>query len=83
LTQVVDNKTVKEAKDAHVTAVSTLAELKVSTGNLVDPQNELEAVEKVLDDLMTADSSVYAAFYKARAALFKVRVHASHNPLFF
>jgi Asp-tRNA(Asn)/Glu-tRNA(Gln) amidotransferase C subunit len=72
LAQIFDNKTIREAKDAHVTAVSTLAELKISTGNQGEAQTELEAIEKDLDDLSTADSSVYAAYYKARATLFKV-----------
>lgn len=64
---------IKEDAQSLILFQSTIAELKVLSGDVEEGSKDLEAIESNLDSLHSNDSSVYASFYKAKSLMYKAK----------
>lgn len=73
LKEIVNSKSIAESKEAHILLRSEINELKLHIGDIDGAVLDLDQCEKELENMSTADTSVFSAYYKARTILYKLK----------
>lgn len=73
LTSLLSRIDKEKAPEAHVILLTAIAKAKLLFGDKQGTKTDIDAAQKILDSLDSAENSVNAAYYRVAADYYKVR----------